>query len=124
MVSRTTQKHQKVPWIDPAFWGFKGIALVLGTLVIGVLIVFAGIKLKQAQPEYLPAEFEGRITDRWIGIGESDQGSYHYYRLLVEIEGQPRTVPVTHEIYEEAQVGRRLRRSEKGLEVIREPQRQ
>ena len=124
MVSRAKQKPQKVPLIDESLWTLKGLVLLIAALLIGAVVIFVGVKLKQAQSDYIPAEFEGRIIDRWAGSSETQQGSYTYYVLLVEIEGQPRRVPVNLEIYKQAQVGMRLRRSSRRLEVIPITQRQ
>jgi hypothetical protein len=86
------------------------------------LLLFGITKLKQSRVESLPDKFEGRIVDKWAGIAESQEGSSPYYRVVVEVEGQNRyTVPVNYDLYQQAQVGMRLRRSEKGLEVIRAP---
>jgi hypothetical protein len=95
------------------------LALILGLVA---LLLFGITKLKQSRVESLPKEFEGRIVDKWAGYSESQEGSSPYYRVVVEVEGQIRyTVPVPPDIYQQAQVGMRLRRSEKGLEVIRAP---
>ena len=103
---------------DQRVWNLKTIGVLAGILVLVSLIVFVGVRMKQAQADYLPQEFEGRIVDRWAGSNATQLGDNPYYRLLVEIDGQQRTVPVNRQIYEEAQVGMRLRRSSKGLEVI------
>ena len=120
MVSRRQRKSQKVPWIEESLWSLKGVALLVSAVILGAVIIFIGVNLKQAQTDYIPAEFEGRIVDRWAGSNATQLGDNPYYRLLVEIEGQPRRVPVNREIYEQAQVGMRLRRSSKGLEVFPE----
>ena len=77
----------------------------------------------QSRLNAVPAEFEGRIVEKTVASNETDEGSYAYYRLRVQIEGQPEplVVPVTRGIYEEAQVGMRIERSGKGLEVFRSP---
>ena len=103
---------------DQRVWNFRTIAVLAAILVLVGLIVFVGIRIKEAQADYLPQEFEARIVDKWAGSNATQLGDNPYYRLLVEIDGQQRTVPVNRQIYEEAQVGMRLRRSSKGLEVI------
>jgi hypothetical protein len=119
-IRRRKAKGVAVP--DQPVWNIKTIAALAGILGCVCLLLFAVTKLKQSRLESLPKEFEGRIVDKWAGYSETQQGSYPYYRVVVEVEGQNRyTVPVNQEIYQQAQVGMRLRRSEKGLEVIRAP---
>ena len=124
MSSKARRKSRKVSVPDDQrVWNLRTIGALAGILVLVSLIVFVGVRMKQAQADYLPQEFEGRIVDRWAGSNATQLGDNPYYRLLVEIDGQQRTVPVNRQIYEEAQVGMRLRRSSKGLEVIRDIQR-
>jgi len=123
MSSIPRRKTRKVSATDPnSVWNIKTIAVLAAVLACVSLLFLAVTRLKQSPVESLPKEFEGRIVDKWAGYSESEQGSSPYYRLVVEVEGQSRyTVPVNHDIYQQAQVGMRLRRSEKGLEVIRAP---
>lgn len=109
--------------MDPdSVWNIKTIAVLALILGLVAFLLFGLTKLKQSRVESLPKEFEGRIVDKWAGTSESQEGSFPYYRVVVEVEGQTRyTVPVNPDIYQQAQVGTRLRRSEKGLEVIRAP---
>jgi hypothetical protein len=123
MSSIPRRKTRKVSATDPnTVWNIKTIAALALILGLVALLLFGITKLKQSRVESLPKEFEGRIVDKWAGYSESQEGSSPYYRVVVEVEGQTRyTVPVPPDIYQQAQVGMRLRRSEKGLEVIRAP---
>jgi|SRR4030095_12931466 hypothetical protein len=123
MSSIGPRKARRVFAPDPdSVWNIKTIAVLAAVLACVCLLFFAVTRLNQSRVESLPNEFEGRIVDKWAGYSESEQGSSPYYRLVVEVEGQSRyTVPVNRDIYQQAQVGMGLRRSEKGLEVIRVP---
>jgi len=119
-IPRRQSKRVSVP--NESVWNIKTIAALVVILACVALLLFGITKLKQSRVESVPDKFEGRIVDKWAGYSESEQGSSPYYRVVVEVEGQSRyTVPVNHDIYQQAQVGMRLRRSEKGLEVIRAP---
>ena len=122
MSSIPRRKTKRVSVPDQSVWNIKTIAALVVILSCVALLLFGITKLKQSRVESLPKEFEGRIVEKWAGYSESQQGSSPYYRVVVEVEGQNRyTVPVNQDIYQQAQVGMRLRRSEKGLEVIRAP---
>ena len=122
MSSKPRRNERRVSAPDESVWSIKTIALLAAVLACVCLLFFAVTRLTQSRLESLPKEFEGRIVEKWAGYSESQQGSSPYYRVVVEVEGQTRyTVPVPPDIYQQAQVGMRLRRSEKGLEVIRVP---
>jgi hypothetical protein len=123
MSSIPRRKAKRVSTADPgAVWNIKTIAVLAAVLGCVCLLFFAVTRLQQSRRESLPKEFEGRIVDKWAGYSESQQGSSPYYRVVVEVDEQNRyTVPVNQDIYQQAQVGMRLKRSEKGLEVIRAP---
>ena len=119
MSSIPRRKAKKISVPDQSVWNIKTIAALAVILACVALLLFGITKLKQSPVESLPKEFEGRIVDKWAGYSESEQGSSPYYRVVVEVEGQNRyTVPVNHDIFQQAQVGMRLKRSEKGLEVM------
>ena len=120
MSSIPRRKAKRVSATDPnSVWNIKTIGALVVILAFVALLIFGITKLYHSPVESLPKEFEGRIVDKWAGHNESDEGSRTYYRLVVEVEGQTRyTVPVNPDIYQQAQVGMRLRRSQKGLEVL------
>src|SRR5688572_15153350 len=101
--------------VDPATlsslaWGLLIVALFAALL----LIVY---KSKQA---VRPAEYEGRIVEKWAGYNHSELGSFPYFRLMVETDnGQKLTVAVDQENYERAKVGMRIKKTQKGIEFSR-----
>jgi hypothetical protein len=117
MSSIPRRKAKTVSVADPdAVWNIKTIG-VLASVLVCFCLLFFWIESRVAS---LPKEFEGRIVEKHVDGSDTDQGSYRSYRVLVEIDGQPRlSVPVNRDIYEEAQVGMVLKRTEKGLEVVR-----
>jgi hypothetical protein len=121
MGSKARQKLNKLEDLDDSVWNVKTTAVLLAILVCVSLLIFGIFRLRQAHVASIPAEFEGVIVEKQISLAEREEGSYPYFRLLVEVDGKQFTVPVYKEIYEEAQVGMRLKRSAKGLEVIRPP---
>ena len=119
MSSKAFRKTRRNIQATDAVWNFKTVAFLLAILVCFALLIFGIFKLKESRIASLPTEFEGQIVDKWAGFDETQQGSYPYYRVQIELDGQKLTVPVNGEIFNEAQVGMRLKRSAKGLEVIR-----
>ena len=121
MSSIPRRKTRKISASDPdAVWNIRTIAVLAGVLVCFCLLFF----WVESRVASLPKEFEGRIVEKRVDGSDTDQGSYRSYRVLVEIDGQRRlSVPVNRDIYEEAQVGLVLKRTEKGLEVVRGPSR-
>ena len=91
-------------------WG-----IILAVLLISIL-VFAWQKFSRP----LVAEYDGQIRDKWAGLSESDTGSRAYYKLLVEDNSGKRiTVIVDNETYTRAEVGMRIKSSDKGIELSR-----
>lgn len=121
MSSKASQQEKRKEAVDDSVWNLKTIAFLLAILICVSLFIFGIFKLRQARVASIPAEFEGQIVEKWAGFSESQEGSSPYFRIVVEVDGTRFTVPVYKEIYEEAQVGMRLKRSAKGLEVIRAP---
>jgi hypothetical protein len=119
--ARRKERHASVER-DERIWSLKTIAVLAGILIAVSLFLFALTALKRSRVESIPREFEGRIVDKWAGFNETQQGSYPYYRISVEVDGQqPFSVPVNEELYQQAQRGMILKRSEEGLEILRGP---
>ena len=117
--ARRKERHASIER-DERVWSLKTIAVLVGILIAISLFLLAVTALKRSRVESIPREFEGRIVDKWAGFNETQQGSDPYYRISVEVEGQqPFSIPVNEELYQQAQVGMILKRSEKGLEVVR-----
>ncbi|HEX6732458.1 MAG TPA: hypothetical protein VF074_20740 [Pyrinomonadaceae bacterium] len=121
MSSKARQEGKRKEAFDDSVWNLRTIALLLTILICLSLFVFGIFKLREARVASIPAEFEGQIVEKWAGFSETQEGSSPYFRIVVEVDGTRFTVPVYKEIYEEAQVGMRLKRSVKGLQVISAP---
>ena len=121
MSSIPRRKTKRISASDPdAVWNIKTVAVLAGVLVCFCLLFF-WIESRVAS---VPKEFEGRIVEKHVTGSDTEDGSYRHYRVLVEIDGQPRlSLSVNRDIYEQAQVGMVLKRTEKGLEVVRAPSR-
>lgn len=87
-------------------WGTVIIALLIGVL----LVIY---KAKRATS---PAEYEGRIVNKWAGYTHSVMGSSPYFKLLVETgNGQRLTVTVEQDLYNRATVGTWIKKTQTGL---------
>jgi hypothetical protein len=65
-----------------------------------------------------PPEYEGKVVDKWAGYNHTEEGSFPYFRLSVEISnGQRLTVAVDKETYERAKVGMWIRKNRSGIEL-------
>ena len=104
---------------DEAVWNPKTIAALAVILVCRCLLFYGAVKVFESRVDSLPKQFEGRILEKHRGGSDTESSSYRYYRLTIEIEGQRLAVPVNPDIYQQAEVGMILKRSEKGLEVVR-----
>lgn len=57
-----------------------------------------------------PADYEGKIIDRWADYVEADLGSRPRFRVLIETaDGKRFPVKVEANVYESAKVGMRIR---------------
>ena len=93
----------------PIVWGFVVLAILIGIFWLSYRV----------SPGNHPAEYEGVVVDKWARYSETDEGSVPIFRLLVELtNGQKLTIRVRPDLYNEAKVGSRIRKSSKGLELI------
>ena len=91
--------------------GILGLALTL--LVIG----FAYAYPRLTRPPLVRRDFDGRVVEKFVGLGESQIGSATHPRLVVETANGARfNVAVSDEQYERARVGMRV--SRRGGELI------
>ncbi len=66
-----------------------------------------------------PAEYEGVIVQKWADYQETDEGSRPHFRLLLELEnGQRLTIGVQPDLYNQARVGSRIRKTSEGIELL------
>lgn len=92
------------------------------TIAWGLLIVtlFAGLLafVYKAGHKVNPPEYEGKIVDKWAGYSNTDEGSFPYFRLAIETDGQQKlTVAIDRDNYERAKVGMRIRKTSVGIEL-------
>ena len=89
-----------------------GIAAVVLLLGIIVFVLYKG-KLEGHRNEY-----EGTVVEKWAGYNHTQEGSFPYYRLLVESDDGGRfTVRVEYQTYQRAEPGSRIKKSKMGIEV-------
>ncbi|HYJ86113.1 MAG TPA: hypothetical protein VEW46_08670 [Pyrinomonadaceae bacterium] len=91
--------------------------LVWGTVIIALLIgaLFLIYKAKRATR---PAEYEGRIIDKWAGYTHSELGSRPYFQLLLETRGGQRiTVSIDQDLYQRVKVGTWIKKTKTGVEL-------
>lgn len=94
-------------------WRTVAWGLIILTLFAGLLafVYKAGHKVN-------PREYEGKIVDKWAGYSHTDEGSFPYFRLAIETDGQQKlTVAIDRENYERARVGMRIRKTSAGIEM-------
>ncbi len=90
------------------FWGAVTLAGFIGLLFF----------LYQGGAQMNPPEFDGKVVDKWAGYTHSDQGSFPYFRLLVQTAGGTRsTVAVDQETYDRAKVGMCIKKTKRGIEL-------
>lgn len=89
--------------------------LVIVVAFTGVLFFFYRVKR-----QLRPAEYEGKVVDKWVGYSQTETGSDPYFRLLVEADGGQRsTVAVDQETFERVKVGMRIKKTQSGIELSR-----
>ena len=71
-----------------------------------------------SRPKIVTEDYEGVILDRWAGYTETDEGSWPYFRLLIEDDNQHRlTVNVDADTYHRSKVGMRVTRRKGKIEL-------
>ena len=94
----------------PAIWGIIVLAILVGVFWLSYSV----------SPGNHPAEYEAVVVDKWANYSETDEGSAPYFRLLVELtNGQKLTIRVGPDLYTEAKVGSKIRKSSRGLELVK-----
>lgn len=83
---------------------------VVGALImvgVSALLLFA---FWYSSSSGTPANYEGKVVDRWADYVETDLGSRPRFRLLIETDdGKRFPVKVDANVYESARVGMRIR---------------
>ena len=94
----------------PAIWGLIVLAILVGVFWLSYSV----------SPGNHPAEYEAVVVDKWANYSETDEGSVPYFRLLLELtNGQKLTIRVGPDLYKEAKVGSKIRKSSRGLELVK-----
>lgn len=94
----------------PFVWGLLALAILLGVFWLSYSV----------SPGNHPAEYEAVVVEKWANYSETDEGSVPNFRLLVELtNGQKLTIRVGPDLYNEVKVGSRIRKSSKGLELVK-----
>jgi len=93
--------------------GLAVLLILFGGLIWGIM------RYRSSPNSPFRNEYEGRIVEKWAGYSESELGSRPYFRLLVENDDKVRfAVAVTSEIYERAEAGMRVKKTEDGIELL------
>jgi hypothetical protein len=88
-------------------------------LLFGSAAFWGVYKYRSAPKGPFRNEYQGRVVDKWASYTQSEQGSRPYFRLVVEGEDKVRfQVSVSADIYERAKVGMRVKKTEKGVELM------
>ena len=85
-----------------------------------ILVGFAGILFYsyRVRQRLSPAEYEGRVVDKWVGYNHTEEGAVPYFRVALEAgDGQKLTVAVDKETYGRAKVGMWIRKNRSGIEL-------
>ena len=95
---------------------FRILSVVI-TCVLLALFSFVAWKACN-RPSTVGMDYEGVIVDRWAGYNETDLGSRHYFRLLIEDDTRGRiTVSIDADTYHRARVGMRVSRRKGKVEL-------
>jgi len=88
--------------------------------IVIIVLVFSGVltlayKMKHSVN---PLEYEGKVVDKWAGYTHSQEGSFPYFRLLLETDGGQRlTVAIDRKNFERAKIGMRIKKTRQGIEL-------
>ena len=92
-----------------AVWGVVILAGFIGILWLSYRV----------QRNMHPAEYEGVVVEKWADYQETEQGSRPYFRLMLELEnGQQLTIGVQRDLFNQARVGSRIRKTSEGIQLM------
>ena len=99
-------------------WTPRTILVLVGILVF-IAVLMGGLYRYRSSPDGpFRQEYEGKIVEKCARYAESKEGSKPMFRLLVEDKNKVRfTVAVAPDVYERAEVGMRIKKIEKGIEL-------
>ena len=93
------------------------VAVVLGLLTIGLA---GSCHRHHTEPELIT--YEGVVVDKWAVYSHTEQGSFPYYKLLIEKRNGARIrVPVEYNDYQKVRVGMWVKRTGARFEVGIQP---
>jgi hypothetical protein len=99
------------------FYTILGIAVILGL----VAVMFIYCRQQLTSTGLYRMEYEGKIVDKSVTIGESQTGSYPVRKLHIRGKnGQEFQVIVNENLYGRAQSGMWIKSSKTGAELTRE----
>jgi len=116
--SSRMRKRPKIQIDDKALWP-SGVGRTIGWSLL-ILALFVGVLVVayRTTRSLRPAEYEGKILDKWAGYSHTDEGSFPYFRVLVETDsGQKLTVAIDRDNYERAKIGMRIKKTQNGIEL-------
>jgi hypothetical protein len=88
------------------------VAVLFGMICLSALF-WSRVYSRQPRLEY-----EGKILDKWASYSYTEQGSFPYYKLLIEADnGETFKVDVDYDTYQRAQIGMRIKRTLSGIEL-------
>jgi len=94
------------------------MVVVWGVVILTGFIAILWLSYR-VQRNIFPAEYEGVIVEMWAKYQETDQGSRPHYWLLIEMDnGQRLTIGTTSDLYNQARVGSRIRKTSAGIELM------
>ena len=96
---------------------------ILAAIFVGILATIA-IGSYQCAISSGPfrKEYTGKIVDKKITLHESDEGSFFVHKLAIEEKSGTRfQVTVPQELYDRAEIGMLIQRSNRGIELLPNP---
>lgn len=105
-------------WLSGRLW--LGLKIVSLCAVVALMVAAAVITLRQRFTSTGPyrTEYEGRVMDKSVTLGETQTGSYPVRRLLIRGKGGDEfQIIVNESLYNRAQVGMWIKNGKAGAEL-------
>lgn len=102
---------QKAKSISAAF-------VVIGILLLALILFFRFVYESKSQPKI----YRGKVVDKWLSIGETQQGSVVSRRLLIEADNGVRfKINPSVEEYDKVKVGDSIKNDGDGIKPLETP---